>query len=99
MNAEQMTKLTEAAKSLRRVKSDIEAVRNAVEEEQEGLPERLHGGSIDDDADSAFVSLQFAAMSTASALTSLAEVTGEDDLTQPARREPLPDNLPPSRRR
>jgi hypothetical protein len=52
MNAEQMASLVDAAKALRQAKADIEAVRVAVEEEQEGFPERLHGGSIDDDANS-----------------------------------------------
>jgi hypothetical protein len=99
MNPEQMTQLTEAANLLWQAEARIEAVRDTVEKEHEGLPERLHGGSIDDDADSAFGSLELAVMSIASALTCLAEVAGEDDLKPPVHPEPLPDKLPPLRRR
>ena len=79
MNTEQMTKLTEAANLLRQAEARIEAVRDAVEKAQEGLPEHLHGGSVDDDADDAFGSLELAVMAIASALSSLAEITGEDN--------------------
>ena len=97
---EQMSKLAEAAALLRQAEARIEAVRDAVEKEQEGLPERLLGGSIDDDADSAFGSPELAVISIASALTCLAEVTGEDDPSPPVRAtNPADTRPPPSRRR
>ena len=51
MNEAQMTELKAVAALLRRLKARIEAVCDSVEEEQGRLPKRLHGGSIDDDAD------------------------------------------------
>jgi len=42
MNADQMTKLTDAAKLLRHAKADIEAVRDAVVEEHRASAWREH---------------------------------------------------------
>ena len=49
MNAEHLTALREAAKALRKVKTDIEAVLTAMENERTLLPERLWRTLVDDD--------------------------------------------------
>ena len=49
MNAEHMTALGEAAKALRKVKTDIQAVLTAMENERALLPERLWRTPVDDD--------------------------------------------------
>jgi hypothetical protein len=98
MNAEQMTRLAEAARLLRQAKAIVEAVRDAADEEQANLPERLRSTEIEDAAESSSIVLQNAARSVESALEDIAEVTGEDDPTPPPRAEPLPETRPPRRR-
>ena len=47
MNEDQMKELTKAAQLLRQAKARIDAVREAVDKEREGLPERLHSTEIE----------------------------------------------------
>ena len=49
MNAEHLTALREAAKALRKVKTDVETVLAAMQDERTLLPERLWRTPVDDD--------------------------------------------------
>ena len=91
MNEDQMKELTKAAQLLRQAKARIDAVREAVDKEREGLPECLHSTEIEDDAEMASVVLDEAATNIEDALASLAEVTGEDDLKPPGRADGAQD--------
>jgi hypothetical protein len=74
LNAEQMTELKAVALLLRQTKARMEAVRDAVDT------------GINDDANSASLSLDAAVMDIDGALTSVAEITDENDMPSLRRR-------------
>jgi hypothetical protein len=96
MNAQHLTALREAAKALRKVKADIEAVLTAMENERTLLPERLWRTPVDDDMIETEVSMGELVGGLNDALESLTQIMGEDEPLEDnsPRYAPLPEVLP-----
>jgi len=96
MDNQQMAALREVAAKLRELKLNLEKIGSEIDERQTLLPERHWRKQIDDDISGVGILIDAASMSMDEALTSLAEITGEDEpeAEGTAKAAPLPEIRP-----